>query len=161
MTIALCTVLCKLIGSFLHPINLVMIYFLGVVWCAARYGRGPSVLASLASVGAFDFFLVPPYFSLSVDESEYWVTFAVMLNTAILISTLTARVTQQSELANQLAQQAEFERLKNSLLSSVSHDVRTPLATITGAASSLMCSQALQQLPHEHELSVAIYEEAE
>jgi two-component system sensor histidine kinase KdpD len=119
------------------------------------------VLASLASVGAFDFFLVPPYFSLSVDESEYWVTFAVMLNTAILISTLTARVTQQSELANQLAQQAEFERLKNSLLSSVSHDVRTPLATITGAASSLMCSQALQQLPHEHELSVAIYEEAE
>lgn len=34
--------------------------------------------------------------------------------------------------------QAEAERLQNTLLASVSHDLRTPLSTITGAASTLM-----------------------
>ena len=37
----------------------------------------------------------------------------------------------------------EAERLRTSLLSSVSHDLRTPLATINGAASSLLESRAM------------------
>ena len=40
--------------------------------------------------------------------------------------------------AQQARLQIETEQLRNSLLSSVSHDLRTPLAAITGAASSLM-----------------------
>ncbi|MFZ4573863.1 MAG: DUF4118 domain-containing protein [Phycisphaerales bacterium] len=38
--------------------------------------------------------------------------------------------------------EAERERLRNALLSSVSHDLRTPLASITGAASTLEQSEA-------------------
>ncbi len=40
--------------------------------------------------------------------------------------------------AEQARVQIEAERLRNSLLSTVSHDLRTPLASITGAASTLM-----------------------
>ena len=43
-----------------------------------------------------------------------------------------------SEEARRAEVRAEAERLRNSLLSSVSHDLRTPLASITGAASSLL-----------------------
>src|SRR5262249_41249804 len=43
-----------------------------------------------------------------------------------------------AELAEQSRLQMETERLRNSLLSTVSHDLRTPLATITGAASALV-----------------------
>ena len=45
---------------------------------------------------------------------------------------------QASEDAQRAEVRAEAERLRNSLLSSVSHDLRTPLASITGAASSLL-----------------------
>lgn len=38
--------------------------------------------------------------------------------------------------------EAERERLRNALLSSVSHDLRTPLASITGAASTLQHSES-------------------
>ena len=55
---------------------------------------------------------------------------------------------------------AETERLRSTLLSSVSHDLRTPLATITGAASSLLQPGTLGP-EAERELKEAIYEEAE
>src|SRR5215468_9751307 len=45
---------------------------------------------------------------------------------------------QLSEEGKRAQVRAEAERLRNSLLSSVSHDLRTPLASITGASSSLL-----------------------
>jgi two-component system sensor histidine kinase KdpD len=53
----------------------------------------------------------------------------------------------------------EAERLRNTLLSSVSHDLRTPLATITGAATTLL--QSSLDPATERELKEAIYEEGE
>ncbi len=53
----------------------------------------------------------------------------------------------------------EAERLRSTLLSSVSHDLRTPLATITGAASSLLQDASLGDASRR-ELQAAIYEEA-
>ena len=53
----------------------------------------------------------------------------------------------------------ETERLRNTLLSSVSHDLRTPLAAITGAASTLLQPAPLDPAA-ERELKEAIYDEA-
>ncbi|MGH8617713.1 MAG: DUF4118 domain-containing protein [Burkholderiales bacterium] len=79
--------------------NLVMLYLLGVVWIAVRYGRGPSVLASVLSVMSFDFFFVPPYLTFAVSDTEYLVTFAVMLVVGLVISSLTASVRLQARVA--------------------------------------------------------------
>ncbi len=54
----------------------------------------------------------------------------------------------------------ESERLRSTLLSSVSHDLRTPLATITGAASTLLQPASLDE-EGQRELKEAIYEEAQ
>jgi two-component system, OmpR family, sensor histidine kinase KdpD len=56
--------------------------------------------------------------------------------------------------------QAETERMRNAILSSVSHDLRTPLATITGAASSLLERQDRLTPSGRQDLAGAIYEEA-
>jgi two-component system sensor histidine kinase KdpD len=55
---------------------------------------------------------------------------------------------------------AETERLRSTLLSSVSHDLRTPLAAITGAASSLVSGASLPAQA-ETELKQTILEESE
>jgi len=77
--------------------NLVMIYLLGVVFVAAVLGRGPSLLASLLSVAAFDFFFVTPHMSFAVSDSQHLITFVVMLTVALVISTLTVRLRRQAE----------------------------------------------------------------
>ena len=48
--------------------NIVSIFLLVVVLVAVRFGRGPSALAAVLSVGAFDYFFVPPRFSFAVSD---------------------------------------------------------------------------------------------
>ena len=63
--------------------------------------------------------------------------------------------------AQQARLRSETERLRNSLLSAVSHDLRTPLATITGSASALVEQEAELDAPARRELAQAIQEEAD
>jgi two-component system, OmpR family, sensor histidine kinase KdpD len=81
--------------------NLIMVYLLGVIIVATRYGRGGSLLATLLSVAAFDFFFVPPYFTFAVSDTQYIVTFAVMLVVALVISSLAVRIRAQAESARE------------------------------------------------------------
>ncbi|MBC8074540.1 MAG: sensor histidine kinase KdpD, partial [Chloroflexales bacterium] len=81
--------------------NLVMAYLLGVTVVATRFGRGPSILTSVLGVAAFDFFFVPPALTFAVSDTQYLLTFAVMLVVALVISTLTVRARQQALLARQ------------------------------------------------------------
>jgi two-component system, OmpR family, sensor histidine kinase KdpD len=91
---------CGLIALAAHAVgladtNLVMIFLAGVAFVSARLGRGPSIASAIASVLAFDFFIVPPRFTFAVSDTEYVVTFAVMLGIGILISELTSRLQAQ------------------------------------------------------------------
>ena len=58
-------------GASCEPTNLVMLYLAAVVISAIYLGRGPSLLAA-ASVLAFDFFLVPPYLTFAVSDTQYY-----------------------------------------------------------------------------------------
>ncbi len=99
--VGLSTAIAWLMFPHFERSNLVMVYLLGVALVAARSGRRPSVLASVLSVASFDFFFVPPYLTFRVADTQYLVTFAVMLVVALVISTLTVRVRQQAESARQ------------------------------------------------------------
>ncbi|HEX2831000.1 MAG TPA: DUF4118 domain-containing protein, partial [Burkholderiales bacterium] len=92
-----------LIGSTMHGAfelsNIVMVYLLGVVAAAFFLGRGPSILAAVLCVAAFDFFFVPPYLTFAVSDTQYLVTFGVMLVVGLVISELAARVRLQARIA--------------------------------------------------------------
>ncbi|UXH80496.1 DUF4118 domain-containing protein [Roseateles amylovorans] len=70
--------------------NIVMLFLLGVVAIAMRWGRGPAVLASFLSVALFDFFFVAPQLSLAVSDVQYVITFGVMLAVGLITGQLTA-----------------------------------------------------------------------
>ena len=102
--------------------NIVMVYLLGTVLVAARFGRGPSALAALLSVALFDFLFVPPRFSFAVSDTQYVITFAVMLTTALLISHLAARGKRQASVARQRERRAaELYALSRELVAAA-HD---------------------------------------
>ncbi len=94
-----CTGISWVMSSYFGQANLIMVYLFGVAVVATRWGRGPSSLASLLSVAAFDFFFIPPRFSFAVSDIQYVLTFAVMLVVALLISRLAAHKSQQAEAA--------------------------------------------------------------
>jgi len=251
------TAISRVIAEAIAPADVVMIYLLGVVGIAARFGRGAAAAAAVLSVAAFDFFFVPPLFTLVFEDARYAITFTVMLAVGLATATVMDRLRAQAEAArsreaqtatllslsrelallresqailgcaerhiavtlgqpaalleeagadgaatlalrvdgrssNEIsdpelrgsveamvgitavalhsaamaeeAQQAELrartEELRGSLLSSVSHDLRTPLASITGAASVLLQGAARVDEQTGRELLQMIHEEA-
>jgi two-component system sensor histidine kinase KdpD len=97
--IAGATLVARLMAPHFHLVNVVMIYQLAIVIIATRWGRAPSIFSSIISTLIFDFLFVPPYFSFSVSDTQYFLTLASMLLTALTISTLTSTVRQQAEMA--------------------------------------------------------------
>ena len=95
----ICTALAQLMFPYLELSNLVMLYLLGVTATGLRFGRGPSVVSAVLNVAAFDFFFVPPRFTLAVGDAQYLITFGVMLTIALTIATLMANVRQQTRVA--------------------------------------------------------------
>jgi two-component system sensor histidine kinase KdpD len=97
--VAVATAVAMSLSRQMTPSDLTMIYLVGVVFAAVRLGRGPSMLASLLSVVAFNFFFVPPRFTLSVWDSRYLLTFLVMLAVGALIGSLAGRLRMQAQAA--------------------------------------------------------------
>ena len=81
--------------SRLDPTNLVMLYLAAVVISAVFLGRGPSVLASLLSGVAFDYFFVTPRFSFAVSDTQYLLTFLGLLLVGLIISSSAALLRDQ------------------------------------------------------------------
>ncbi len=91
------TMLCSLVQSFFSPTNMVMFYLLAVVVAAIRFGLRPAVLTSMLGVLAFDFFFVPPFFTLVVADTEYLLTFGVFLIVGLVITSQVARGCERAE----------------------------------------------------------------
>lgn len=81
--------------------DVVMVFLLGVTLVSMRFGYGPSLLAAVLSVLAFDFFFVPPYLSFAVSDFRHVLTFGVMFLVAFVVSNLTKRIRDQVDLARE------------------------------------------------------------
>lgn len=95
LAVALVTLLGVWIRDLITPTNLVMPYLLVVVGMAFLSGLGPAVFASVLGVFAFDIFLIPPYLTLVVEDTEYVITFVALFIVGVLISSLTSQVKEQ------------------------------------------------------------------
>ena len=89
--VAIVTGIGWLAKSFISPANLIMLYLLAVVVIAFRRGLRPAIFTAVIGVLAFDFFLIRPYFTLRVADTEYLITFAGMIIIGGLISLLVTR----------------------------------------------------------------------
>ena len=93
------TALSMPLAAHFEGANIVAIYLLAVVLVGVRLGRGPAAFAAVLSVSAFDFFFVPPRFSLAVSDVQYLLTFCIMLAVGLITGQLTAGLRSQARVA--------------------------------------------------------------
>ncbi len=79
--------------------DVVMVFLVGIVLIALRFGRGPSVVASALAVMSYDFFFVPPVHAFSVHDLRHLLTFGMMFGAGLLLSDLTLRLRRQERSA--------------------------------------------------------------
>jgi two-component system, OmpR family, sensor histidine kinase KdpD len=161
VAVGLTTGLGLLLDRHLAVADLVMLYVLAIGVVAYALGRGAAVTASALSVLAFDYCFIEPRFTFAVNEERYWLTFAMMFVVGLTLSGLTQRLRRESAAASSATLSAQTESMRSALLSAVSHDLRTPLAIIKGAASTLNESSDALSRDEKEGLLTSITEESD
>ena len=115
------------------------LYILAVA-LIARFTHGyiHGIVASLVSVVCVNTIFTHPFWEFNMSITGYPLTFLSMLLVSLIISALTSQIKRQEQLRYEM----EAEKMRANLLRSVSHDLRTPLASILGASSVLMDADA-------------------
>ena len=114
------------------------------------------IVTSLASVIGVNYALTFPYMKLNFSIYGYPVTFVTMLAVSLVISTLTTRAREQEKLRHEAAQ----AKLRADLLRAISHDLRTPLTSISGNASNLLSNADCFDKETKKQLYLDIYDDS-
>lgn len=105
-------VICALgVGMLLQQVldvrNIALVFLMAVLASAVSSGLWPALFASVLSASAFNFFFLPPYYTLDIGEPESVVALAFFLVVAVIASNLTARVQRQAASARARARATE------------------------------------------------------
>ena len=81
--------------EFLNLPDLEMLFLLTIMITAVWFGRGPSIFGAALGVGSYDFFFVRPYYTFSIEDSRYFLTFAMMFGVGVVMSEFASRLKRQ------------------------------------------------------------------
>jgi two-component system sensor histidine kinase KdpD len=116
-----------------------MLFLLGVMIVALTSGRRASILAAALAVASYDFFFVPPAYTLNVSDARYFLTFAMMLGTGVVIGTLTLRLREQQRAAVVREQRASALYALSRELAAAVDDVGAASACVRAVAEGFDC----------------------
>ena len=117
-------------NPFAVPVFILAVALIARLTTGYVYG----ILATVFGVVCVNWLFTYPFGEFNLTISGYPLTFTVMLVVSVIISALTTQIKRQERLRYEV----EAEKMRANLLRSVSHDLRTPLASLLGASSTLL-----------------------
>jgi two-component system sensor histidine kinase KdpD len=129
--------ICFSLSSVLGYRVVALILLLTVSILAATLDIVPVLIAAALSALTWNFLFIPPRFTMHVDTTEDGILLLMYFAIAMINGVLTYKI-RQTEKALQLKEErANSVQLYNTILNSLSHELRTPISAIIGAADNL------------------------
>ncbi|CAN5425445.1 hypothetical protein BH09BAC5_BH09BAC5_18680 [soil metagenome] len=135
---AVCYSLSSLIGY--KVVALILLVSVSLV--AMFFDFLPVMLAALLSALIWDYFFIPPKFTFHVNDAEDALMLLMYFFIAMVNATLTFKIRQMEKEANKKEGEENTLKLYNTLLNSLSHELRTPISTIIAATDNLQSDQS-------------------
>jgi len=101
LAVCIMSLIAFLLRGTLSQINLLFLLFLPLILSALYLGRGPSIFAALIAILIFDYLFVPPYFTLTISDLEYFLWFVVYVVVVLVISNLALKLRSKVEMLRQ------------------------------------------------------------
>lgn len=144
---SVCWVLLPYTGSTFSA----LVFLLAIVLAGTRWNRGPVLTMGVVSALVWNFIFLPPRFTLHIEKPADMIMFAMFFVVALSMGHLITRLRERERTAENLHREqeqlqaakhraelaAEAERLHRTLLDSVSHELKTPIAIIRTAIDGL------------------------
>ncbi len=142
---------CFFLRSIDHSDAYAPMVFILAVFLIARFTRGYlyGIFASLAGVLIVNFVFTYPYFCFNFTLSGYPITIFCLLAVSLITSAMTTRIKEQERVHFE----AQQEKMRGNLLRAISHDLRTPLTSISGSSLAILENDGA--LSREERLSLA------
>ncbi|MBL7740998.1 MAG: DUF4118 domain-containing protein [Chitinophagaceae bacterium] len=130
--------ICFLLSGLMGYRMVAFILLLTVSLIALLFDIMPVLLSALVSAVIWDFFFIPPRFTFRVGTAEDSFLLLMYFVIALINAVLTYRIRKAEKIAREKEEKANAVKLYNTLLSSLSHELKTPIATIVGASDNLL-----------------------
>jgi two-component system, OmpR family, sensor histidine kinase KdpD len=138
LLVGVVSIICFAISSFVGYKVVALILLLTVSLIAISFDILPVLIAAFLSALIWNFFFIPPRFTFHVGSTDDSILFVMYFIIAMVNAVMTYKIKQVQKAARQKEEKANNVKLYNTLLNSLSHELRTPIATIIGATDTLL-----------------------
>jgi len=143
IAVILVSLLCFGLSEFISYRVIAFILLLTVSLLAVLFDILPVLLSAALSAFIWNFFFIPPRFTIHVASTEDAILLIMYFIIAMISGVLTYKIRQIEKAARLKEEKANSVKLYNTILNSLSHELRTPIATIIGATDNLQSNQNL------------------
>ncbi len=133
------------VNSYVGYHVVAFIYLIAVSLVAVLFDIVPVLITALVSALAWNFFFIAPYYTLYVSSPEDAIFLMTYFLIAITGATLTYRIRRVERRARDREGRNNTIKLYNTLLNSLSHELRTPIAAVMGASEILQTNKTLSK----------------
>ena len=135
--------ICFGLTDFLGYRVVALILLFTVSLLAITFDILPVLLAAALSAFVWNFFFIPPRFTLHISTTEDTILLIMYFVIAMINAALTYKIRQLEKISRLKEERANSVKLYNTILNSLSHELRTPLAAIIGATDNLQTNAHL------------------
>ncbi len=148
--IAVCFIsgLCYSLSKYIDYKVVAFILLLTVSIAAVLFDIVPVFITAVVSAIIWDYFFIPPHFTLQVGSTEDSILLLMYFVIALVNAVLTYKIRQIEKVGRAREEKANTLKLYDTLLNSLSHELRTPIATIIGATDNLQSNN--HNLTHDN-----------
>jgi two-component system, OmpR family, sensor histidine kinase KdpD len=114
----------------------------------------PVLFSAILSAFIWDFFFIPPRFAVHVHTTEDTILLLMYFIISMINGILTFKIRQIEKTSRLKEERANSVKLYNTILDSLSHELRTPIAAIIGAADNLQQNKFLDDSDKEQLIEV-------
>lgn len=129
--------ICYGISPYLGYRVIALILLLTVSVIAVTFDILPVLISAFISAFIWDFFFIPPRFNFHVERTEDVILLIMYFVIAMISAILTYKIRQIEKISRKKEEKANAIKLYDTLLNSLSHELRTPIATIIAATDNL------------------------